>query len=275
MFFNNRPPGYQQQQQQSPFVEDPNEVANVGQHQPGEDPFDVGTSGISQSNEYEGGQAEATEDDVYSAEIGESSQESVDTDYSSQYSPYTVSSMLGHTQLKELQAPQQPVDIALATAAVPKENVLFGGDRKPGERGLSEKLCYNTGTMYGLGLATGGAWGLAEGLRNPAGETFKLRLNSILNNCTRRGPLVGNSVGVMTMFYTTLAHGFQKLRNEDEDDIYNHVGAGALAGIVFKSTSGAKQALKTGVMFGGMVAAVGGALHLYNRFSNDDEYHYN
>jgi import inner membrane translocase subunit TIM23 len=42
----------------------------------------------------------------------------------------------------------------------------------------------------------GGAWGLAEGLRSPVGSNAKLRVNAVLNACTRRGPLVGNSAGV-------------------------------------------------------------------------------
>lgn len=71
-------------------------------------------------------------------------------------------------------------------------------------------------------------------MKAPVGNSSKLRLNAILNGCTRRGPLIGNSAAVCTMFYTTFAHGFEKLR--DEDDLVNHVAAGALAGGLFKST---------------------------------------
>lgn len=45
----------------------------------------------------------------------------------------------------------------------------------------------------------GGAWGLYEGVRSPIGNTFKLRLNTILNSCTRRGPHVGNSSAVASI----------------------------------------------------------------------------
>lgn len=48
-----------------------------------------------------------------------------------------------------------------------------------------------------IGITTGGAWGLLEGLRNPHGNTTKLRINSILNSCTRRGPFVGNGLGCL------------------------------------------------------------------------------
>ena len=48
-----------------------------------------------------------------------------------------------------------------------------------------------------LGLTIGGTWGLYEGLRNPDGKTMKLRLNSVLNGMTRRGPFLANSLGVV------------------------------------------------------------------------------
>ena len=48
-----------------------------------------------------------------------------------------------------------------------------------------------------LGLTIGGTWGLYEGLRNPDGRTMKLRLNSVLNGMTRRGPFLANSLGVV------------------------------------------------------------------------------
>ena len=53
----------------------------------------------------------------------------------------------------------------------------------------------------GVGLATGGVWGFKEGWSRQLGQgaSFKLRLNSILNGCTRRGTLLGNSLGVLGM----------------------------------------------------------------------------
>jgi hypothetical protein len=49
------------------------------------------------------------------------------------------------------------------------------------------------------GLILGGAWGFKEGFSRPLGNntSFKLRLNSVLNGCTRRGTFVGNSLGVL------------------------------------------------------------------------------
>lgn len=46
-------------------------------------------------------------------------------------------------------------------------------------------------------MLAGGTWGLWEGLRRPEGSTAKLRLNSVLNGCTRRGPFLGNTGAVL------------------------------------------------------------------------------
>jgi len=53
--------------------------------------------------------------------------------------------------------------------------------------------------MTKTGLAVGGAWGLQEGMARSLGKnaSFKLRLNSVLNGSTRRGTLLGNSLGVL------------------------------------------------------------------------------
>ena len=50
--------------------------------------------------------------------------------------------------------------------------------------------------VYFIGLTFGGAWGLMEGLSGHS-PNFKLRLNTILNCVTRRGPFIGNSCGIL------------------------------------------------------------------------------
>ena len=68
-------------------------------------------------------------------------------------------------------------------------------------RGWSDDLCYGTGVTYLTALTVGGAWGLQEGLRRSHNQPPKLRLNSVLNAVTRRGPFLGNSAGVIAMVY--------------------------------------------------------------------------
>ena len=43
----------------------------------------------------------------------------------------------------------------------------------------------------------GGVWGLWEGVKTPEGRTVRLRMNSVLNGCTRRGPFLGNTLAVL------------------------------------------------------------------------------
>ncbi|ORX94123.1 Tim17-domain-containing protein [Basidiobolus meristosporus CBS 931.73] len=123
-------------------------------------------------------------------------------------------------------------------------------------RSWGDDLCYGTGTSYLLGLTTGGAWGLYEGLRKPDGNSFKLRVNSVLNSCTRRGPFVGNSLGVIAMMYNAFNSSIGAARGKH--DMFNSIGAAAISGAVFKSTAGFRAA---GIS-GGICAALATAWNL-------------
>lgn len=107
-------------------------------------------------------------------------------------------------------------------------------------RGWSDDLCYGTGTLYLLGLGTGGIIGFYDGLkqlnRNYSG---KLKLNTILNGITRRGPMYGNNCGVVAMIYNIANSSFAAYRGKH--DTYGSMAAGAVTGAIFKSTRGTKQ----------------------------------
>lgn len=60
-----------------------------------------------------------------------------------------------------------------------------------------QRLCYGTGVSYLSGIAIGTSWGIWEGLRSPHAITARLKLNSVLNSVTRRGPFLGNSLAVL------------------------------------------------------------------------------
>ncbi|PYH82509.1 Tim17-domain-containing protein [Aspergillus uvarum CBS 121591] len=133
-------------------------------------------------------------------------------------------------------------------------------DQLPGDRsvlpsrGWSDDLCYGTGTTYLAGLTIGGAWGLAEGLRKtPVSAPPKIRLNGVLNSITRRGPFLGNSAGVVAMVYNGFNSGLGYARGKH--DAANSIVAGALSGMVFKSTRGLKPML----ISGGIVAGIAGS----------------
>lgn len=121
-------------------------------------------------------------------------------------------------------------------------------------RGWSDDLCYGTGITYISALSVGGAWGLIEGLqRTPASAPPKLRLNSVLNSVTRRGPFLGNSAGVIALVYNLVNSGVGSLRGKS--DAANSVVAGAVSGMLFKSTRG----LRPMMISGGLVASAAGA----------------
>jgi mitochondrial import inner membrane translocase subunit TIM23 len=120
-------------------------------------------------------------------------------------------------------------------------------------RGWSDDLCYGTGTTYLTALTLGGTWGLVEGLtRTPSTAPPKLRLNGVLNSVTRRGPFLGNSAGVVAMLYNGLNSTIGYARGKH--DAANSIAAGAVSGMVFKSTRG----LKPMMISGGIVASVAG-----------------
>jgi import inner membrane translocase subunit TIM23 len=117
-------------------------------------------------------------------------------------------------------------------------------------RGWSDDLCYGTGTLYLSGLGIGGLIGFNEGLKNlPRGTTdpvtgaiksapFKLKLNTVLNQITKHGPHLGNSAGVLGLLYNVIDSSLDAYRGRHDD--YNSLFSGALAGAIFKSTSGLK-----------------------------------
>ena len=120
-------------------------------------------------------------------------------------------------------------------------------------RGFTDDLCYGTGATYLAGLALGGAWGMQEGLRKSANQPPKLRLNSVLNSITRRGPFLGNSAGVVAICYNSINSYIGYLRGQN--DAANTIVAGALSGMLFKCTRG----LRPMAISGAIVASVAGA----------------
>ncbi|CAF9908811.1 MAG: hypothetical protein GOMPHAMPRED_006321 [Gomphillus americanus] len=120
-------------------------------------------------------------------------------------------------------------------------------------RGWSDDLCYGTGITYVTALGMGGAWGLVEGLnRSPANAPPKLRLNSALNSITRRGPFLGNSAGVLALVYNIINSTIGHYRGKH--DVVNSLTAGALSGMLFKSTRGVRPM----AISGGLVAGAAG-----------------
>lgn len=108
-------------------------------------------------------------------------------------------------------------------------------------------------TIWKTNHPIGGVWGLAEGLqRTPVTAPPKIRLNAVLNSVTRRGPFLGNNAGVVAMIYNGINSFIGYVRGKH--DATNSIAAGALSGMLFKSTRGPRQMM----ISGGLVATVAG-----------------
>jgi len=118
------------------------------------------------------------------------------------------------------------------------------------KRGWGERMFSSVGASYMAGLTVGGTWGLLEGLRNPDGRTMKLRLNSVLNGMTRRGPFLANSLGVVALMYCSVNTAIEKARGTE--DMYNSIAAAVTTGAVFKSTGGVRAIGLASVLGGSM-----------------------
>ncbi|GEQ72137.1 hypothetical protein JCM33374_g5823 [Metschnikowia sp. JCM 33374] len=124
-------------------------------------------------------------------------------------------------------------------------------------RNWRDNLCYGTGSLYLLGLGVGGAYGMQEGLSNlPANSTGKLKLNTVLNHITKRGPFLGNSCGVLALIYNIFDSTIDHFRGKHDD--FNSLAAGALTGALFRSSAGVKpMAYSTALMTAGAGAWCG------------------
>lgn len=142
-----------------------------------------------------------------------------------------------------------------------EDGPAFSGGVVP-SRGWGDDLCYGTGTMYLMGLSSGGAWGFIEGMRSQYNKNFKLRLNSVLNSMTRRGPFVGNSLGILAMFYNSLNSAIGAHRGTR--DQFNSLGAAAISGVLFKSASGPRASLISGIVCAGVVGTYHAIIAAYN-----------
>jgi len=69
-------------------------------------------------------------------------------------------------------------------------------------RGVVVTMFANTGASYLAATAFGGVYGLKQGLSNTPSSRFKVKLNSVLNNCGRYGSRAGNTAGSLAVLYS-------------------------------------------------------------------------
>mmetsp|Transcript_8785 Transcript_8785/g.13111 ORF Transcript_8785/g.13111 Transcript_8785/m.13111 type:complete len:176 (-) Transcript_8785:112-639(-) len=69
-------------------------------------------------------------------------------------------------------------------------------------RGLMQTMFANAGLSYLLGTLGGGIYGFNEGLKHTPSHRFRVKLNSVLNHCSRHGSRFGNMLGVWSVMYS-------------------------------------------------------------------------
>ena len=95
--------------------------------------------------------------------------------------------------------------IKLSTIAGPRGGIDSAPDYLELEhsgRGLMSTMFGNAGLSYLIGTIGGGAYGFREGLINTPSQRFRIKLNSVLNHCSRHGSRVGNMLGVWSVLYS-------------------------------------------------------------------------
>ena len=134
-------------------------------------------------------------------------------------------------------------------------------------RTIFERLSYNVGICYLSGTVLGGLYGGVEGLQNAPSRKFKIKLNSFLNVCGKRGSRAGNALATVSMMFTFLEWGVENV----ELDHYLPRGsasyaipitAGVATGVLYKCTRGPKLMTIYGLVGGSIMAGLYGGSRL-------------
>ena len=130
------------------------------------------------------------------------------------------------------------------------------------------KMFQITGLLWLGGFGGGGMVGAVEGYRGAANPSFKIRMNAVLNQFSKRGSKTGNALAVLACIHTGASYCIDEL-NLDRytgDTTYTTPAlAGFITGAFYKSTISPRAALLAGVIGSGVstVYGVGGG-YLYN-----------
>ncbi|KAK7344184.1 hypothetical protein VNO77_13524 [Canavalia gladiata] len=130
---------------------------------------------------------------------------------------------------------------------------LFPEEAARTHRSWGDNLQYYTGTGYLSGAIIGAAKGTVEGLRAAeSGDSFKLRLNRVLNSGGQAGRRLGNSLGVLGLIFAGIESGMIQFRGRD--DFVNSAVAGLGTGALYRAAAGPRSAAIAGAI-GGIAAA--------------------
>jgi hypothetical protein len=126
-----------------------------------------------------------------------------------------------------------------------------------GGRDIEKHMFVLTGGLWVGGFLAGGAYGFQEGWRTAASTSFKVRMNSVLNQVSKQGNKVGNALATIGFIHT----GFTWICTKLEVDNYVQSQwtvpalAGALTGGLYKSTASPRACLLAAGIGGGASCA--------------------
>ena len=125
-----------------------------------------------------------------------------------------------------------------------------------------------TGLMWLGGFGGGGLLGAVEGFRGAANPSFKIRMNAVLNQFSKRGSKTGNALAVLACIHTAASWGIDELNLEryTGDTTYTTpMLAGFVTGAFYKSTISPRASVLAGVIGAGISTVYGvGGSYLYN-----------
>eukprot|EP00271_Cylindrocystis_brebissonii_P015637 TRINITY_DN38595_c0_g1_i1.p1 TRINITY_DN38595_c0_g1~~TRINITY_DN38595_c0_g1_i1.p1 ORF type:complete len:214 (+),score=36.48 TRINITY_DN38595_c0_g1_i1:232-873(+) len=130
---------------------------------------------------------------------------------------------------------------------------LFTEEAKVQRRSFGDNLTFFAGCGWLGGATLGGGLGFAEGLRLvEQGDSWKIRVNRLLNASGHRGRTAGNTLGVLGLLYGGMEGAICHYRGTD--DVLNSVLAGLGSGALYKAAAGPRTAAIAGAL-GGVAAA--------------------
>ncbi|VVA91662.1 unnamed protein product [Arabis nemorensis] len=142
---------------------------------------------------------------------------------------------------------------------------LFTEESLKQRRSWGENLTFYTGTGYLGGSVAGATAGVFKGIKSfEYGDTFKLKINRILNSSGQTGRAWGNRIGIVGLIYAGIESGV--VSYTDRDDVWTSVISGLGTGAVFRAARGVRSAAVAGALGGMAAGAVVAGKHVFKRY---------
>uniref|UniRef100_A0A7S3JYG3 Mitochondrial import inner membrane translocase subunit TIM22 n=1 Tax=Aureoumbra lagunensis TaxID=44058 RepID=A0A7S3JYG3_9STRA len=133
-------------------------------------------------------------------------------------------------------------------------------------RGFLERMFFNCGSMYLVGMFGGGIYGAGAAYRSEAsGASFRVITNSMMNGFGKRGANAGNAFGAIALLYScyeSIADSLQLHAFVQNHDAANPIFAGIATGFTYKAFAGPRAIVLAGALGGSLAAS----LHYFPSF---------